>query len=138
VLEDECVIPGAGAFEVACSAHLKEYMVDVKGRAKLGVQAFADAMLVIPKTLSDNGGHDPQDTVIALIEEHEAGKLAGVNLEDGGVLDPMEAGIYDAYMVKKQSLHLTSVIASQFLLTDEILKAGKKMGKGGPSMPGMN
>jgi len=138
VLEDKCVIPGAGAFEVACSAHLKEYMPEVKGRAKLGVQAFADALLVIPKTLADNGGHDPQDTVIALMEEHEQGKLAGVNLDDGGVLDPMAAGIYDAYMVKKQSLHLTSVIASQFLLTDEILKAGKKMGKGGPSMPGMD
>jgi|EP01047_Picozoa_sp_COSAG01_P004469 hypothetical protein len=31
----------------------------------------------------------------------------------------------------------SSVIASQFLLTDEILKAGKKMGKGTASMPGM-
>jgi T-complex protein 1 subunit zeta len=49
----------------------------------------------------------------------------------------MEAGIYDLYTVKRQSLHLTSVIASQFLLTDEILKAGKKMGKGTASMPGM-
>jgi T-complex protein 1 subunit zeta len=136
--DDKCVIPGAGAFEVACAAHLKEYMPQVKGRAKLGVQAFADAMLVIPKTLSANAGHDPQDTVIALQEAHEEGKLAGVNLEDGDTLDPMEHGIYDAYMVKKQSLHLTSVIASQFLLTDEILKAGKKMGKGGPSMPGMD
>ena len=125
-------------FEVACAAHLKEYMPEVKGRAKLGVQAFADAMLVIPKTLADNGGHDPQDTVIALQEAHEAGELAGVNLEAGGVLDPMKEGIYDAFMVKRQSLHLTSVIASQFLLTDEILKAGKKMGKGGPSMPGMD
>lgn len=138
VLDDKCVIPGAGAFEVACAAHLKEYMPEVKGRAKLGVQAFADAMLVIPKTLADNGGHDPQDTVIALQEAHEAGELAGVNLEAGGVLDPMKEGIYDAFMVKRQSLHLTSVIASQFLLTDEILKAGKKMGKGGPSMPGMD
>jgi len=137
VLDDEAVVPGAGAFEVACSAHLKEYMMEVKGRAKLGVQAFADAMLCIPKVLAGNGGHDAQDTVIALQEAHQEGKYAGVDLETGDTLDPMKAGIYDAYTVKRQSLHLTSVIASQFLLTDEILKAGKKMGKGGPSMPGM-
>ena len=137
-LDDKCVVPGAGAFEVACAAHLKEYMVEVKGRAKLGVQAFADALLVIPKVLAENGGHDPQDTAIALQEAHEAGTYAGVDLKSGGTLDPMEHGIYDAYTVKRQSLHLTSVISSQFLLTDEILKAGKKMGKGGASMPGMN
>ena len=32
----------------------------VKGRARLGVQAFADALLVIPKVLAQNGGFDPQ------------------------------------------------------------------------------
>merc|ERR1719453_2113005 len=70
-------------------------------------------------------------------EQHQQGVIAGVDLATGSPLNPMEAGIYDLYTVKRQSLHLTSVIASQFLLTDEILKAGKKMGKGGPSMPGM-
>ena len=65
-LEDECVLPGAGAFEVACSLELKKYMNEVTGRQKLGVLAFADALLVIPKTLADNAGHDAQDVVIAM------------------------------------------------------------------------
>ena len=46
-----CVVPGAGAFEVACHSALSEYAKTVKGRARLGVQAFADAMLVIPKVV---------------------------------------------------------------------------------------
>lgn len=137
VLEDESVLPGAGAFEVACSLDLKKYMVEVEGRAKLGVLAFADALLIIPKTLAANAGHDAQDVVIALEEQHQRGLHAGIDLATGKPMDPMEFGIYDMYTVKRQSLHLTSVIASQFLLTDEILKAGKKMGKGGASMPGM-
>lgn len=66
-IEDQGLIPGAGAFEVACSAHLGgEVKKSAKGRAKLGVQAFADALLVIPKTLAANGGFDVQDVVVAL------------------------------------------------------------------------
>jgi T-complex protein 1 subunit zeta len=66
-IEDQGLIPGAGAFEVACSAHLSGAVKgSAKGRAKLGVQAFADALLVIPKTLAANGGFDVQDVVVAL------------------------------------------------------------------------
>ena len=57
-IEDEAVIPGAGAFELAAHADLMEYSKTVVGRAKLGVQAFAEALLVIPKTLAENSGLD--------------------------------------------------------------------------------
>jgi len=66
-LEDEALVPGAGAFEVACAAHLSgPIKKNAKGRVKMGVQAFADALLIIPKTLAQNGGFDVQDVVVAL------------------------------------------------------------------------
>ena len=66
-IEDGVLIPGAGAFEVACSAHLGgDVKKNAKGRVKMGVQAFADALLIIPKTLAQNGGFDVQDVVVAL------------------------------------------------------------------------
>lgn len=66
-LEDESLVPGAGAFEVACAAHLSNTIKPkAKGRSKLGIQAFADALLVIPKTLAQNGGYDVQDVIAAL------------------------------------------------------------------------
>ncbi|CAG8438105.1 12040_t:CDS:2 [Funneliformis caledonium] len=65
-IEDKCIVPGAGAFQVGLSAHLNKFKSSVKGRAKMGVQAFADAMLIIPKVLSQNGGFDAQDTIVAL------------------------------------------------------------------------
>lgn len=43
------VVSGAGAFEVAVADALIKHKPNVKGRAQLGVQAFADALLVIPK-----------------------------------------------------------------------------------------
>ncbi|ELW61713.1 T-complex protein 1 subunit zeta-2 [Tupaia chinensis] len=48
-IEDGCVVPGAGAVEVAIAEALVMYKHSVKGRARLGVQAFADAVLIIPK-----------------------------------------------------------------------------------------
>lgn len=54
-------MPGAGAFEVAVADALVKHKPNVKGRAQLGVQAFADALLVIPKVraaLSTLFSHD--------------------------------------------------------------------------------
>ena len=35
-IEDLCLIPGAGSFEIACHHHLMQYIPEVKGKAKLG------------------------------------------------------------------------------------------------------
>ncbi|KAK3115283.1 T-complex protein 1 subunit zeta [Teratosphaeriaceae sp. CCFEE 6253] len=63
MIVDLSVVPGGGAYQVACAARLNgdEFRRSVKGKAKWGVQAFADALLVIPKTLAANSGHDVQD-----------------------------------------------------------------------------
>jgi T-complex protein 1 subunit zeta len=66
-VEDGALVPGAGAFEVACAAHLAGTVRKAaKGRVKMGIQAYADALLIIPKTLAQNGGFDVQDVVVAL------------------------------------------------------------------------
>lgn len=64
MIVDKSVVPGAGAFQIACAAHLssEDFRRQVKGKAKYGVSAFADALLVIPKTLAANSGHDVQDS----------------------------------------------------------------------------
>jgi len=123
------VIPGAGAFEMACSRHLLEFKRTVKGRAKLGVQAMADALLIIPKTLAANSGLDPQDCIIKLDDAHNSGFPAGLDLDTGDVLDPAAEGIYDNYSVKKQYIQLATVIATKLLLVDQIIRAGKRMKK---------
>ncbi len=64
MIVDGSVVPGAGAFQVACHARLTgDYMrKQYKGKVRTGIQAFADALLVIPKTLAANGGFDIQDS----------------------------------------------------------------------------
>lgn len=41
-------------------------LTHLEQRAQLGVVAFADALLVVPKTLAENAGLDMQDVIIAL------------------------------------------------------------------------
>jgi len=134
-LEDGHLVPGAGAFEVACATHLSTIIKkSAKGRTKLGVQAFADAMLIIPKTLASNAGYDVQDTIVALQDELTDDNIVGLDLQSGDPFDPTVEGIWDNYRVKRQMLHSCSVIAVNLLSTDEILRAGRSMTR--PEGPG--
>lgn len=126
-IEDEAVIPGAGAFEVACSNYLENTVKSkAKGRAKLGVSAFAEALLIIPKTLAANGGYDVQDAIVQLqTEQEETDDPVGLDLRSGEPMNPVTEGVWDNYRVKRQMLHSCSVIAVNLLSTDEILRAGR-------------
>lgn len=125
-LEDGALVPGAGAFEVACAAHLSgPVKKNAKGRAKMGVAAFAEALLIIPKTLAANGGFDVQDVVVALQvcimssslllstfdtdilrqEEQAEGNIVGLDVQTGEPFDPTVEGVWDNYRVKRQMLH---------------------------------
>lgn len=129
-IEDGAVILGAGAFEVAARQHLvNDIRKSVQGRVQLGVQAFADALLVIPKTLADNSGLDTQDILINLQSEHDAGNVCGLDLTTGDPIDPNVQGIFDNYSVKKQIINSAPVIAAQLLLVDEVIRAGRNMRK---------
>ncbi len=48
---DHSVVPGAGAFEIAAYVHLQQFKDSVQGKAKLGVEAFATSLLIIPKVI---------------------------------------------------------------------------------------
>jgi T-complex protein 1 subunit zeta len=141
MIVDKSVVPGAGAFQVACAAHLSSeaFRKQVKGKAKWGVSAFADALLIIPKTLAANAGHDIQDsremlstphirdtysrTVAALQDEQVEGNVVGLDLTTGEPMDPVQAGVYDSFRVLRNCIASSTGIASNLLLCDEMLKA---------------
>jgi T-complex protein 1 subunit zeta len=107
------VVAGAGAFEVAASCHLTSWMkTNVSGKAKLGVQAFADALLIVPRTLAENSGLDQQETLLKVVEAHErTGENYGVDVITGEATPTAQANIYDNYIVKRQFLNIAPVLA---------------------------
>lgn len=133
-IEDGCVVPGAGAFEVALCDELKKFKDDdaiVKGRRKLGVEAYADALLTIPKTLARNAGYDPMEVLVKLEQEYKRSKQpVGIDLETGEPISPADIGIWDNYRVKKQLIESCTSIAVNLLMVDELMRAGMSSLKG--------
>lgn len=129
VIEDQCVIPGAGSFEFMAYQKLKEEEKKVKGKLKFGFDIYANALLNIPKTLIENSGLDTHDCLCDVIDEYNKnpGVVYGVDLETGKPIDAKKEGIYDNYCVKKQILSIATAIAQQILLVDQIIRAGKAM-----------
>merc|ERR1712070_952907 len=87
-IEDKALVPGAGAFEIACHEQLVQFArSSVSGKAKLGVNAFGDALLVVPRTLAQNSGFDAQETILKVQEAHVKDKQAyGVDVLTGDAL----------------------------------------------------
>jgi len=130
-IDDGRVVPGAGAFEISASEKINDFAKTVKGRESLGVKAFAEALLIVPKTLATNSGHTAMDVVVNLTQETRLnGKPMGLDLETGEALIPEDSGIWDNYCVKKQILDNATVISEHFLLIDEIMRAGLATLKG--------
>lgn len=130
-IDDAALVPGAGAFEAAASAHVRAAALPAAvGRAKLGVTAFADALLAIPKTLAENAGHSGADAVFAIEDATASGATGvGVDLATGGACDAALAGVWDNACVKRQALQSAPAVACQLLLVDEVLRAGANMRK---------
>lgn len=123
-INDESVVPGAGAFQAAASHYLKNNKI-ASGKTQSGVRAFAEALLVVPKTLASNGGYDVLETIATLDDEVAEGHVAGIDLLTGEPMDPAVQGVYDSFRVVRNSIAAATGIASNLLLVDELLKAGR-------------
>ncbi len=84
VMEDGAILPGGGATELDLSIRLDEFAKKVGGKEQLAVEAFAEALKVIPKTLAENAGLDTIDVLVKAISEHKnKGKAIGVDVFAG-------------------------------------------------------
>lgn len=129
-IEDQAVIPGGGAFEVAACLDLKKYAESVEGKTKLGIEIFAESLLVIPRTLAENSGFDVQECLLKVLDAtKKEGKPFGIDVDTGEVLGAEARAIFDNVCVKKNFLSIAPALAQQLLQIDEIIRAGKQMGK---------
>ncbi|GAI47421.1 unnamed protein product, partial [marine sediment metagenome] len=84
-VEDGKIVAGGGAPEIEAAKGLREYAGTVSGREALAINAFADAIEVIPRTLAENAGLDPIDILVQLRADHEkkGGKDIGIDVISG-------------------------------------------------------
>ena len=119
------VLAGGGAPEVEVAARLRDYADGVEGREQLAVEAFADALEIIPRTLASNAGLDSIDTLVDLRAAHEDGQVtAGLNVYTGDVEDTLETGVVEPAHAKRQAISSAAEAANLVLKIDDIIAAG--------------
>ena len=139
VVEDKKVVAGGGAIETELSLRLREYAATVGGRAQLAINAFADALEVIPRTLAENAGLDPIDMLVEIRAAHEKGKKTyGLNVFEGKAVDMKAAGVVEPLRVKTQAISSAAEAAVMILRIDDVIASSKSpMPEGGMPPGGM-
>ncbi len=136
IIKKNKIVAGGGAIEAELSKQLKDYATKVGGREQLAIEAFADSLEAIPKTLAENAGLDPIDILVSLRSNHEKkdGKWHGVNVFTGKIVDMMKEGVIEPLSVKEQAIKSAVESASMIMRIDDVIAAAKPppTPKGGP------
>ncbi len=135
-LKDGKIVAGGGAIEVALSMRLRDYAKTVGGREQLAIEAFANALEVVPTTLAESAGMDPIDTLVEIRakQEKEKNPYIGIDVFNGKLADMKEANVLEPMSVKRQAVSSASEAAEMILRIDDIIAASKK--SGGEPTPG--
>ena len=135
-LQDGKIIPGGGAAAIEIAMKLREYSQSVGGREQLAIEKFAEAIEIIPRTLSENAGLDSIGILISLKKEHADGKKnAGVDVVKGKPIDMLDLGVIEPIRVGKQAIDSATDAAVMILRIDDVI-ATKASSAGAPKPPG--
>lgn len=135
VLESNAVVPGGGSVEAALSIHLEDFATMLGSKEQLAIAEFADALLVIPKTLSVNAAKDATELVAKLKAVHYAAQSDpskatlsrfGLDLEEGDVRDNVAAGVLEPAMSKKKIIQFATEAALTIIRIDDLIQLRKK------------
>lgn len=133
MLESNTLVPGGGAAEAALSVHLDSYAESVGSREQMVIKEYADALLVIPKTLAVNAARDASELVARLRAAHAKGqrsdgtgdsaegrlRYTGLDLVEGSIRDNLEAGVVEPAISKIKSLRFATEAAITILRIDD-------------------
>ena len=144
IIEEGKAVAGGGAVETELALRLRSYSASLKGREQLAVEKFAEAMEIIPRTLAENSGLDPIDTLVELKAAHERGeKTAGLDVYSGKVVDMWERGVIEPLRTKRQAVASATEAAVMILRIDDVIMSKRESppspppeGGGGSGMSG--
>ena len=137
--EDGAVLTGGGSVLASLSRDLRAYAEGIGGREQMAIEAFAGALEVIPRTLAENAGLDPVNTIIEVRKAHAEGKSTyGVNVFEGGVMDMLEANVLEPVRVVDQAIQSATETAVMILRIDDVISSRAGSNGAMPDMGGMD
>lgn len=138
-LEDGLIVSGGGSCEIEVALKLRNYAQSVGGREQLAIEAFADVLEIIPKTLAESAGMDPIDALVDLRAKHKGkeGKYVGVDVYAGKTANMKEKKVMEPLRIKLQAVTSAAEVTEMILRIDDIIAGvGKSAGPGMGGMPG--
>lgn len=132
-LEVGKAVAGGGSPEAELARELRRQADKVGGREQLAIDAFANALEIIPRTLAESAGIDPIDTLVDLRTQHDKGVVsAGVDVFAGKVSDMAKLKVLEPLKIKTQAISSAAEAAEMILRIDDVIVASKLSGGGGP------
>lgn len=126
MLESKSLLPGGGAVEAALSVYLEEHArSNYNTREQLAIEEFAEALLIIPKTLAVNAAKDSSDLVAQLRAKISSNPNFGLDLEKGEIRDNLEAGVVEPAVSKIKALRFATEAAITILRIDDKITVTK-------------
>lgn len=127
-LEDGKITVGGGATATELSMALRTYAPSIGGRQQMAIEAFAEAVEVIPKTLASNAGLDSIDILLELRSQHKKGKIhAGINVNSGKIENMLKNHVIEPLRLGIQEIQSAREAATMILRIDDVI-ASKGMG----------
>ncbi|GAB9473042.1 T-complex protein 1, alpha subunit [Globisporangium polare] len=135
MLESNQLVAGGGAVEAALSIYLENFATTLGSREQLAIAEFADALLVIPKTLAVNAAKDASELVARLRAFHNTSqsdatkrelRFSGLDLLEGTVRNNLAAGVIEPAISKVKSLRFATEAAITILRIDDMIKLNPK------------
>jgi thermosome len=127
VYENPRIVAGGGSLEMELAKRLRSYASKVGGREQLAVEAFADSLEAIPRTLAENAGMDPIDILVDLRAQHDKpeGLSVGVDVFSGKAADMEKLNVLEPAKVKEQAIKSAVEAACMILRIDDVIAAAK-------------
>jgi len=131
IIESNSLVAGGGAVEAALAIYLDGVATAMGSREQLAVAQFAEALMVIPRTLTVNAAHDATELVAQLRAHHytsqmvagkEGLKFSGLDLTAGCIRDNLAAGVVEPAISKIKSLRFATEAAVSILRIDDMIK----------------
>lgn len=120
------VVAGGGAIEMELSRYLRDYAKSIKSKQQLIISAYAQALEMIPRQLSENAGFDSTDIVNELRAKHAQGnRWFGVDIENEGVCDTFKTYVWEPALLKQNALAAATEAACLILSVDETVRNPK-------------
>merc|ERR1719198_167108 len=134
LLKNPSVIAGGGAIEMELSKFLREHSRTIFGKQQLLINAYAKALEVIPRQVSDNAGLDSTDVLNRLRQKHATGNTwFGVDVNEG-ICDTYNNFVWEATVMKSNAIASATEAACLVLSVDETVRtpaSEQPGGKGG-------